>query len=58
MTLEEVSNSDGKALSGALLALWLDRSGEWGRAHEIAQELDGPNALRCMLTSTVRRATL
>lgn len=42
MTLEEFSNSDGKALSGALLALWFDRRGEWERAHETAQELNGP----------------
>ena len=41
MTLEEFKNSDGKALVGALLALWFDGRGEWERAHEVAQGRDG-----------------
>ena len=42
MTFEEFNTSDGKALRGALLALWFDRRGEWERAHETAQEMEGP----------------
>ena len=29
-------------LSGALEALWHERRGDWGRAHQIAQEIAGP----------------
>ena len=43
VTLAELKNSDEKALRGALLALWLDERGEWERAHEVAQEMDGPD---------------
>ena len=31
-------------LSPALAALWYDRRGDWTRAHEIAQDDDGPDA--------------
>ena len=43
MTLAELKNSDEKVLRGALLALWFDERGEWERAHEVAQEMDGPD---------------
>ena len=42
MTVAEFRESGGEGLSGALLALWLERRGEWERAHEVAQEMDGP----------------
>lgn len=44
MTLEEFQQSAGSGttppagLSGALQALWHDWRGDWGRAHECAQE--------------------
>jgi hypothetical protein len=41
MTVEEFEVSDGGSLDGALLALWLDAKGEWGKAHEIAQNVAG-----------------
>lgn len=41
MTIEELIDSDGTALHGALLSLWHDRRGEWECAHEVAQEMDG-----------------
>ena len=41
MTLEEFRVSDGRGLSGALLALWWDARGDWEKAHEIAQDVVG-----------------
>ena len=41
MTVEEFEASDGKELSGALLALWWDAKGDWEKAHEIAQDVAG-----------------
>jgi hypothetical protein len=41
MTMEEFAASDGKGFEGALLALWWDAKGEWEKAHEIAQDVDG-----------------
>jgi hypothetical protein len=41
MTVEEFRVSDGAGLSGALLALWWDARGEWDKAHEVAQEVEG-----------------
>jgi hypothetical protein len=41
MTVEEFLASDGSGLSGALLALWWDAKGDWNRAHEVAQEVEG-----------------
>ncbi len=41
MTVEEFQATDAKEFDGALLALWWDGRGEWGKAHEIAQEVAG-----------------
>jgi hypothetical protein len=41
MTLDEFAASDGRALSGALLALWWDAKGDWEKAHEVAQDVEG-----------------
>ncbi len=41
MTVEEFRNSDGNGFSGALLALWWDAKGDWGKAHEVAQDVEG-----------------
>jgi hypothetical protein len=41
MTLEEFAASDAGKFDGALLALWWDAKGEWDKAHEIAQDVDG-----------------
>ncbi|MDQ2834485.1 MAG: hypothetical protein M3Y50_12195 [Acidobacteriota bacterium] len=41
MTVEEFEAAGPERLSGALLALWWDRQGNWQTAHEIAQEIDG-----------------
>ena len=43
MTLAEFRASDGKNLDGALLALWCEDRGDWKRAHEVAQEMPGPD---------------
>lgn len=43
MTLEEFSQADEVALPPALRALWWDAQGEWETAHEIAQEIEGPD---------------
>lgn len=47
MTLEEFRESLSRAgppadLDLALTGLWWDAKGDWGRAHESAQEDDGP----------------
>lgn len=42
MTFAEFKLADGKELRGALLALWLDGHGDWDQAHNVAQEVEGP----------------
>ena len=50
MTAEEIEkrakqgDEPSSDLSKYLQALWLERSGEWGRAHEIVQDLPDLNA--------------
>jgi hypothetical protein len=41
VTVEEFAAGDADGLEGALLALWWDGRGDWARAHEIAQEVEG-----------------
>jgi hypothetical protein len=41
MRVEEFAASDGRGLSGALLALWWDARGDWEKAHEVAQDVAG-----------------
>jgi hypothetical protein len=41
MTVEEFRASDGRGFSGALLALWWDAKGDWEKAHEVAQDVEG-----------------
>lgn len=41
MTVAEFAATDGGAFTGALLALWWDSKGDWQRAHEIAQDVQG-----------------
>ena len=41
MTVEEFRIADPKKLSGALLALWWDGRGNWDKAHEVAQDVEG-----------------
>jgi hypothetical protein len=43
MTIEEFVAAKSEMFEGALLALWWDGKGNWERAHEIAQELPGPD---------------
>jgi hypothetical protein len=43
VTIEEFQVSEGSAFSGALLALWWDARGDWNRAHELAQDVAGPD---------------
>jgi hypothetical protein len=43
VTIEEFRVSDGSGFSGALLALWWDARGDWNRAHELAQDVAGPD---------------
>jgi hypothetical protein len=43
MTVEEFAASDGSELSAALLALWWDARGDWEKAHEVAQDVAGPD---------------
>lgn len=40
MTIAEFERSDGRLLSGLLLALWWDAHGDWAKAHEAAQEIE------------------
>lgn len=32
-----------EAFEGSLLALWWDGQGNWEKAHEVAQDVDGPD---------------
>jgi len=41
MTVEEFRVADGVKFSGALLALWWDGRGNWDKAHEVTQEVEG-----------------
>ena len=41
MTVKEFEASDGKEFTGVLLALWWDAKGDWEKAHEVAQDVDG-----------------
>ncbi len=41
MTVKEFKDSPETSWNGALLALWYDGRGNWERAHEAAQEVDG-----------------
>lgn len=41
MTVEAFESADAGEFEGALLALWWDAKGDWARAHEIAQDVDG-----------------
>ena len=41
MTLKEFEASEGNEFSGALLALWWDARGDWSRAHQVAQDVEG-----------------
>jgi hypothetical protein len=41
MTVDEFRIADPKKLSGALLALWWDGRGNWDKAHEVAQDVEG-----------------
>jgi hypothetical protein len=43
VTIEEFRVSDGSGFSGVLLALWWDARGDWNRAHEVAQDVAGPD---------------
>ena len=43
MTVSEFAVSDGAEFSGALLALWWDAQGDWEKAHEVAQDVAGPD---------------
>ena len=43
MSVEEFRVADGGRFSGALLALWWDGRGNWEKAHEVAQEVEGPD---------------
>lgn len=40
------ADSPPEEVSPLLRSLWLDRKGDWKRAHEIAQEIPGPAASR------------
>jgi hypothetical protein len=41
MTIEEFEVAGAGEFDGALLALWWDGKGDWGKAHEIAQDVTG-----------------
>jgi hypothetical protein len=41
MTVRDFATADSRDFTGALLALWWDRQGDWQKAHEIAQEVPG-----------------
>lgn len=40
VTIAELERSDGRSLSGPLLALWWDARGDWAKAHEVAQDVE------------------
>jgi hypothetical protein len=41
MTVESFESAGAGEFEGALLALWWDGKGDWAKAHEIAQDVDG-----------------
>jgi hypothetical protein len=41
MTIAEFRSSRPDELDGALLALWWDSKGDWEKAHEVAQDVEG-----------------
>ncbi len=41
MTIAEFRTARAEELEGILLALWWDAKGDWSRAHEVAQEVEG-----------------
>jgi hypothetical protein len=41
VTIAEFRTSRPGELDGPLLALWWDAQGDWEKAHEIAQDVDG-----------------
>ena len=43
MTQAEFRQANPSQFRGALLALWWDGQGSWEQAHEVAQEVDGPD---------------
>ena len=43
MTVEEFRVAEAGKFKGALLALWWDARGEWEKAHEVAQDVAGPD---------------
>jgi hypothetical protein len=43
MTVEEFKAAKAEELDGALLALWWDAHGDWEKAHEVAQDVAGPD---------------
>lgn len=43
MTIAEFAAAESGEFGGALLALWWDGKGDWQKAHEIAQDVPGPD---------------
>ena len=43
MTIEEFTATGAERFEGVLLALWWDGRGNWKKAHEIAQDVPGPD---------------
>ena len=43
MTIEEFTATGAERFEGVLLALWWDGRGNWEKAHEIAQDVPGPD---------------
>ena len=41
MTIAEFEAASREEFEGALLALWWDAKGDWGKAHEVAQDVAG-----------------
>ena len=41
MTTAEFKDANPDRFQGALLALWWDAHGNWERAHEVAQDVEG-----------------
>lgn len=44
MTIAEFRAMKADQLDGLLLALWWETQGDWNRAHEITQDIDGRDA--------------
>jgi hypothetical protein len=41
MTVEEFEAAGAESFDGPLLALWWDAHGDWEKAHEVAQDVEG-----------------